>query len=121
MDSSADFDDIIGVITLSGIYNINRFYTGYSVSCHTSSIRITKHDISLHSFQEIRWIIIMVTSSQHLIRTKILMLETVQKPTLEDGGTMFAIMSTLTGSICGANQSLALELIGILGKDGRIP
>ena len=63
----------------------------------------------------------MVTSSQHLIRTKILMLETVQKPTLEDGGTKSAIMSTLTGSICGANQSLALELIGILGKDGRIP
>ena len=84
-------------------------------------MRITKHDTPLHSFQEIRWIFIMVRSSQRLIRIKIPLLQTVQKPTLEDGGTRIAIMPTLTGSICGANQSLALELIGILGKDGRIP
>ena len=112
MDSSADCYYIIGVITLSGIYYIIRFYTGNSVSCPTSSIRITRHDIQLHFFQEIRWIIIIFRTSQRLIRTKIPLLQTVQKPTLEDGGTMNAIIPTLTGSICGENQSLALELIG---------
>ena len=32
MDSSADFDDIIGVITLSGICNVITFYSGILIS-----------------------------------------------------------------------------------------
>ena len=100
---------------------LNTGHTGYSASCRTSTIRITKHDIPLFIFQETLWNIIMVRSSQRLIRTKISQILTVQKPTWEDGGTMSAILPTLTASICGENQSLALELIGRLGKDISIP
>ena len=100
---------------------LNTGHTGYSASCRTSTIRITKHDIPLFIFQETLWNIIMVRSSQRLIRTKIATVLTVQQPYWEDGGTIIAIMPTLTASICGENQSMALELIGRLGKDLSIP